>query len=412
MSALLQGCRVIESATLLNGDRLGDLLGDLGADVIKLESPFQGDYLRDILGQITPHHSPAHIQVNKNKRSLTLDLRRAEGKEIFWRLLATADVFVDGNMADACVRLGIGYEDQRARKPDIIYCQYTGYGATEPYARIPTHGQLMNAAAGAMPVALGEDGFVHVVPPAEVEGMRGTSNGGEGTATGAIYAAFHVAAALHHRQRTGQGCYLDAAASDAVIANAWITATYDLNDHRITDRTAMPGPSTSMGAKYQFYETGDGKFVLFAAIEHKFWDKFCRAVGREDLIERKDLRAPVDFRRGDQELRAELRTIFRQRDRAQWLKLAAERDLPIGPAHTRVAELRDDPQLAQREIFWEGEHPHAGPFTYVGQPVVVRGQPYCVRRPAPRLGEHSAEILRELGCAERDIERWHAARII
>ena len=93
----LEGIRVLESATLFNGDHVGTLLGDLGADVIKIESPFQGDYLRDFLGQITPHHSPAHVQVNKNKRSVTLDLRKAAGKEIFWRLLATADVFVDGN---------------------------------------------------------------------------------------------------------------------------------------------------------------------------------------------------------------------------------------------------------------------------------------------------------------------------
>ena len=113
MSDLLAGIRVIESAALYNGDSLGMLLGDMGADVIKVESPFRGDYLRDFLGQITPHHSPAHLQVNKNKRSVTLDLRKDAGREVFWRLLDTADVFVDGNAADACEKLGIGYEAQR-----------------------------------------------------------------------------------------------------------------------------------------------------------------------------------------------------------------------------------------------------------------------------------------------------------
>ena len=107
----LEGIRVLESATLFNGDHVGTLLGDLGAEVIKIESPFQGDYLRDFLGQITPHHSPAHVQVNKNKRSVTLDLRTAAGKEIFWRLLATADGFLDGNAGDALDRLGVGYAE-------------------------------------------------------------------------------------------------------------------------------------------------------------------------------------------------------------------------------------------------------------------------------------------------------------
>src|SRR3954454_6982835 len=114
MTKLLDGIRVLESAQLFNGDRLGGLLADLGADVIKVESPGVGDYLRDFLGQITPHHSPAHIQVNKNKRSIPLDLRQAEGRELFFELLQTADVFIDGFAGDACTKLGIGYDQQRA----------------------------------------------------------------------------------------------------------------------------------------------------------------------------------------------------------------------------------------------------------------------------------------------------------
>ena len=129
MSELLSGIRVIESAMLFNGDTVGAHLGDVGADVIKVESPSGGDYLRHFLGQITPGHSPAHVQINRNKRSVTIDLRSAAGKAVFWRLLATADVFVDGNSADACEKLGIGYEEQRLHKPDILYCQYSGFGA-------------------------------------------------------------------------------------------------------------------------------------------------------------------------------------------------------------------------------------------------------------------------------------------
>ena len=203
MSDLLAGVRVIESAMLFNGDTVGAHLGDLGADVIKVEGPPVGDYLRHFLGQVAPGYSPAHIQINRNKRSIGLDLRSDAGREVFWRLLATADVFVDGNAADACEKLGIGYEAQRAHKPDIVYCQYSGYGATGPYSAIPTHGQMMDALAGAMPMAMGDDGFMHPAPHAGP--LSGMNTGGEGTAAGAIHAAFHVAAALVQRSRTGAG---------------------------------------------------------------------------------------------------------------------------------------------------------------------------------------------------------------
>ena len=140
MIELLRGIRVIECAVLFNGDQTGRLLADMGADVIKVEAPGVGDYLRDFLGQIEPHHSPAHLYVNRNKRSVTLDLRSERGRELFFELLRTADIFVDGFAGDACSRLGIGYEAQCEVKPDIIYCQCTGYGAArsvcaDPHAR-------------------------------------------------------------------------------------------------------------------------------------------------------------------------------------------------------------------------------------------------------------------------------------
>ncbi|HRE03036.1 MAG TPA: CoA transferase, partial [Ilumatobacteraceae bacterium] len=187
MSDLLQGIRVLESAVLLNGDTLGMHLADLGADVIKIESPGSGDYIRDILGQIAPRNSPAHLQVNKNKRSVAIDLRTDAGRDVFWDLLATADVFVDGFAGAATDRLGIGYEQQRLCKPNIVYCQYTGFGRAGPYAAIPTHGQMMNAEAAAVTLVTHADGFVRIAENREL--MWGTSIGGDGTAAGAVHAA-------------------------------------------------------------------------------------------------------------------------------------------------------------------------------------------------------------------------------
>jgi crotonobetainyl-CoA:carnitine CoA-transferase CaiB-like acyl-CoA transferase len=410
VSKLLEGVRVLESAVLFNGDSLGALLGDLGADVIKVESPGVGDYLRDFLGQITPHHSPAHLQVNKNKRSVTLDLRSDEGRALFFQLLQTADVFVDGFAGDACTKLGIGYEQQKAVKPDIVYCQYSGYGSTGPLATLPTHGQMTNALVGAMPVELREDGLTYRSRP---DYMGGTTSGGEGTAAGAVHAAFHVAAALFQRSRSGEGCFLDAAAADAVIAQAWIAVTYNLNRHRVTDTATMPRDEEGEAgaAFYQFYGTKDGRFLLFCAIEPKFWRNFCNGIDRPDLIERLNTAGPIDFGVGQLELRRELQAIFAGRDLAEWVAFAVERDIPMGPAN-HLSDLLDDPHLKARGILVEAEHPRAGAFTYVGEAVRVEGQPYEVRRPAPLLGEHTEELLAELGRSPEEIADLRARQVV
>ncbi|MGE0386278.1 MAG: CaiB/BaiF CoA transferase family protein [Gammaproteobacteria bacterium] len=409
MSRLLDGYRVIESAQLINGDRLGMFLGDLGADVIKVESPFRGDYIRDFLGQITPHHSPAHMQLNKNKRSVTLNLRKPEGREVFWKLLATADAFIDGNSADACAKLGIGYEEMRKHKPDIIYCQITGYGASGPYARIPTHGQMMNTLAASVWAQMGEDGFVQSESHSDrVPGGMG----GDGSFTSPAYAAMYVCAALAQRAKTGQGAFIDLSAADVVVANAFLPMTNALNAERITDWSTLPQTGASGGVKYQFYETRDRQIILFCGIEHHFWENFCRAVDREDLIGPSDHASPVDFAGGDVALRRELQAIFHTRTMAEWLEIAREHDIAMGPTLTTVEELRADPQLRHRGILVDDTHPHAGPFTYIGEAGMVAGQPYRVRHPAPLLGEQTDEVLKSIGYAAADLARLREAKII
>ena len=400
MIELLKGIRVLECAVLFNGDQTGRILADMGADVVKIESPGVGDYLRDMLGQITPHNSPAHLYVNRNKRSITLNLRGDEGRKIFFDLLKTADIFVDGFAGDACAKMGIGYDDQKAIKPDIIYAQCTGYGAHGPYAQIPTHGQMMGALAGGAPVAMGEDGFVRRAG----EGM------GDGTAVGASYTAMAAVAALQYRGRTGHGVYIDGAGSDAVLATNWFPATNAWNAHRITDRRGMGGGGGA-SAKYQFYETKDGRFILFCAIEHKFWDNFCRVAGREDLVQKKNSIAPVDFAGGEDDLRRELQKIFHTKTLNEWVRIAIDHDIAMGPAH-RTEDLRNDPQLKSREIIFEGVHPDAGAFSCVGWPAPISGQKFDVYRPAPRLGQHTEEVLGELGISAGQVQALRAAKVI
>jgi formyl-CoA transferase len=284
-------------------------------------------------------------------------------------------------------------------KPDIIYAQCSGFGAQGPYAQIPTHGQMMGALGGGVALAMGADGLVE-----QQGGM------GDGTVVAALYTALSAVAALQHRQRTGQGAYIDGAGSDAVLATQWFPAVYAWNAARLTDRRGM-SQGNGRNPKYHFYETKDKRFVLFCAIEPKFWENFCHAVGREDLLDSHNREAPVDFGGGNEWLAHELQAIFHERTKEEWADLARVHDIALGPAN-QVADLRDDPHLKARGIIHESVHPIAGPFTAVGWPAIVDSQPFDVARPAPLLGQHVDEVLSELGYAAQEIEQLRERGVV
>ena len=324
---LLSGYRVIEVSMLLNGASTSMMLADLGAEVIKVENPRLGDYLRIEETQYL------HVQANRNKRSISLDLSTSGGQEVFARLIATADVFVTNATGNRGAKLGMSYQQLRALRRDIVYCQNTGFGATGPYADLPVHGQMMDALAGARPVTMEADGLTR---PADGP-VRWPSLliGGEGTATGAIYAAFHIAAALAHRERTGRGCYLDVAAATAVAANAWTAVSALLNQPEVAAAVADPAQRRGV-ARYQWYETADRRFVLFCPEERKFWLAFCELAGRSDL-------AGTVY---GEDLRREVQAIMHTRTLAEWMQVAIEHRLPIGPAYSTIEEVAADPQIA------------------------------------------------------------------
>lgn len=398
MSLLLNGIRIVESAVLLNGDTVGMLFGDLGADVVKVESPPAGDYLRYFLGQISPGVSVAHAQVNKNKRSIMIDLTTTRGIETFWRLIASADVFIDGNRPGVCDKLGVGPKEMLRRHPSIVYVQHTGFGASGPYARIPTHGMLMNALVGAHAVCEGPDGQLHQ----STFEQDGANIGGEATSVGALHATMHALAALVRARSTGVGSYIDVAASDATAATAWLPIALQRNEHRVTDRTGMAQRANGelTGSRYQFYKTSDGKVALFACIEQRFWDKWAMAAGRDDLVGRSGNghNAAVDW--GDAMERRIVAEVIATKPLADWLSLAAECGFPFGAAHQNIDDVVADPHIRTRNVFVEDEHPVAGPLSYIGSAAVIDGEPYAVRYPAPSAGEHTVQILAELGLPE------------
>ncbi len=403
VTGLLEGVRVVETGVLLTVDFLGMLLGDEGADVVKVESPQGGDYIRNILTRFEPDWSTFHLSVNRNKRSVTIDARAPEGQAVLARLLATADVFITGNVGATNDKLGLDYETVRQIRPDIVYCQATGFGATGPYAEIPTHGQMMDALGGGAPaLEVGDDGFTRVNPEAAGPGGSG------GVVIGPLYAAFGVAAGLSRRDRTGEGCYLDVSCADAVIAGAWLRAVPLLNPEKVDAGFAGGGVDNS--AKYQYYETSDGKFVLFCGIEAKFWDHFCRAVGREDLLGSHERERVVDFGNDGDDLRRELQHIFHTKTQAEWVEVAIDADVAMGPA-LRFDQIEDDPHLRARGMVVTDDHPVVGPFLTYGNPILVRGEQFTIR-PAPSLGEHTDEVLESLGYTSAELAAFRDQGVV
>lgn len=405
MTGLLRGVKVVEAAVLLVGDFLGMLLGDEGADVIKLEQPGSGDYVRRILGQFAPGYSPFHVVVNRNKRSLTLDPRSPDGAEVLRRLIADTDVFVTGHVADVPAKLGLDYDSLRAINPGIVYCQATGFGATGPYATIPTHGAMTEKLGGAPTLAMGEAGRVVEVEP----GLPHS-----GVLLGPLYGAYAVAAALVRRERTGEGSSIDISCSDAVVAASWSRSTPLLNESKLqhVDEVApFPAGGLASAAKYTYYETSDRQYVMFCCIERKFWDNFCTVAGRPDLMPRHSNVTVVDYGEDDFDLMAELQRVFHTKTLAEWTALFVEHDIPASPA-VAITGAADDPHLRARGIIVDEHHPAVGDLRVVGNPILTRGETFTVERHAPALSEHTDEILAELGFAPDRVDDLRSRGVI
>jgi len=384
MAGLLQGYRVIESSMLLNGAVTGMMLVDLGAEVIKVENVLGGDYLR------LPETAHLNRQANRGKRSIAINLKSDEGRDVLYRLLQTADVFLTNALADKNDNLGIGYEQLKARKADIVYCQNTGFGATGPWSAIPTHGQMMDSIAGALPAETTNEGLV--VPKPFRRRSGSLTSAGEGVTMGAVYAAFHIAAALAHRELTGEGSFIDVSSAHAVLASAWIAASSQMNR---PERRGwwLDEDNLRPVARYQGYQTRDRRFLLFCPEEKKFWDQFCELVGRPDL-------KPQE--RGEP-LRREIQVIIGERDLNEWMSLAARYGLPLAPMNDGIEEVRADPQMSSRDMFQDVEV-GGSRFTHIGQPAIVDRDSGVVAADPPAHGEHGDMILAELGFSSEEIE--------
>jgi crotonobetainyl-CoA:carnitine CoA-transferase CaiB-like acyl-CoA transferase len=373
--------RVLDLTRLLPGPMCSLHLADMGADVIKVEDTRTGDYARE-MGSL-------YASVNRNKRSITLDLKQDAGREIFLRLADTADVIIEGFRPGTVDRLGIGYDDIKPRKPKVVYCAMSGYGQSGPLRERAGHDLNYMSYTGVTDQTGGRGG-PPVIPNLQVADLLG----------GSLSAVMGILAALIDVQRSGQGRYVDVAMADCTLAHA----VFPLTALHQRGEVANRGEDMLSGGLpwYAIYETSDRRYVALASLEEKFWRRLCTALDREGWIDAYH----ADAARREV-LRTELQALFKSETQAFWAAKLEAADCCLSPVLT-LGEALDHPQFAARHMV----HRSSDGVPQFAFPVRFSDFTFDVHAPAPAHGEHSKEILGELGYSAVEIEALHSNGVV
>jgi alpha-methylacyl-CoA racemase len=385
----LADVRVLDLTRLLPGGFCSLLLADLGADVVKVEDTGMGDYIRwappyygDDDKQALGTRSALYLSLNRNKRSIRLDLKSDPGREAFLRLVREYDVVLEGFRPGVMDRLGVGYERLREANPRIVYCAITGYGQTGPNTGRAGHDMNYLALTGLLGLTGERDGR-----PVQSAGQIADLGGG------GLMAAWGVLAALRERDRSGEGQLVDVSMFDGALSWLAMVAGQYLCDGQVPRRGE--GQLTGAYVCYLPYEAADG-WITMGALEPQFWARFCQGVGREDLIEKQ-------FERTGSDAWREIADVFRSKTRAEWKAFNDEHDAMIEPV-LDLGEALDSDLVRERDMVVEWEQPELGPVRQLGSPVKFSRTPGAVRRAAPAFGEHTREVLVDAGFTAEEVE--------
>ena len=379
----LDGITVLDLTRLLPGAVATMMLGDFGADVIKIEQPGIGDPARQMRAGIKSKGGYFFV-TNRNKRSITINLKHPAGREAFLKLAARADVVIEGFRPGVMKRLGLDYESLRQINPRLIYCALTGYGQDGPYQLKAGHDINYIGIAGLLGVN-GAKGGVPVIPGVQIADLAG----------GSLHSVIGILLALQARARTGEGQIVDISMMDGALAMMYVPlAAYLANG--LQPQRGAEGLSGRY-ACYQVYETKDGRYLALGALEEKFWENACRVLGREDLI-------ATQFTEGAQqdEAIAALASIFRTRTAREWLAAFEGVDTCLTLIND-VAEMLADPQVRHRGLIAELEHPTEGALKQIAPTVKLSATPGEMKLPPPRLGEHTRSVLAAVGYSDEEI---------
>ena len=384
----LDGLRVLEVGNYMAGPYAGTLLADMGADVVKVELPGSGDYSR-ALGPFPAGGADGagFLRLNRNKRSVALDLKRSEGADAFRTLVSRADVIVDNLRAGTMDSLGLGYASLAELRPELIYLSVTGFGLTGPYRDRAGLDLIVQAESGVMSVT-GEEGR----PPVKV-GVPVVD------LASAMYGAFAIVCAVLARQRSGRGQLIDISLLESGVSlGIWESGVY-------LETGEVPAPLGSahrVAAPYQAFRTSDG-FVAIGALSPATWEAFCAAAGLASLARDPAWSTVTKRRARYRDLAALIEEVTVTRTTGAWMRALEEAGVPCGRVNT-FADVFADPHLRERGFFVDLPHPTAGTIHAIGSPLGLRDTPPRLRRAAPLLGEHTREVLAEAGLAAERIE--------
>ena len=392
----LEGIRVLDLTRALAGPFCTLMLGDHGADVIKIEMPGVGDDTRHWGPPFIEEQSSYFLSINRNKRSLTLNFKEPEARKIFLKLAGDADVVVENFTPGVMSRFGLDYQTLKEVNPKIIFCSISGFGQDGPYRTRPAYDQIMQGITGVMSITGESDGDPQKLGVAIADIGAG------------MWAAFAIMAAVFHREQRGEGQYIDVAMMDAHVA--WLTyqAGYFFATGKAPNRLGNAHPSL---VPYQAFMCKDGRYLNVAVGSDRLWERFCQGIRREDLREHPDYATNGDRVRNRASLVPLLQELFLTRPVAEWAEDLHGASVPCGPIND-VAEVFADPQLLHRQMYVEMAHPTLGSIKQTGIPIKFSQTPGGLDRPPPLLGQHNDEILRTLGYSDGDIRRLEDQSVI
>ena len=392
----LDGIRVLDLTRALAGPFCTLMLGDNGADVIKVEIPGSGDDTRKWGPPFIGEESAYYLSINRNKRSLTLNLQDAQAQEVFMKLAQDIDVVVENFTPGVMGRFGLDYDAVKAINPKVVYCSISGFGQDGPYRNRPAYDQIMQGVGGLMSITGEPDG-----EPQKI-GIAVTDIGA------GMWSAFAIMAALNHRGKTGEGQYIDISMLDAQVA--WLTyqAAFFFANGEAPKRMGAAHPTL---VPYQAFMCKDGKYINVAVGSERIWERFCQGMEREDLKDHPDYATNSVRVNNRGAMVSMLQEIFLTRPVAEWVKDLQAANVPCGPIND-LADVFADPQVLARNMYLEMAHPTLGSIKQTGLPIKFSLTPGGLDRHPPLLGEHNQEILKSLGYSEADVQSLMAQSVI
>ncbi len=392
----LNKIKVLDLTQVMAGPFCCQLLADMGADVTKVEPPGTGEQARRSMGfRGKGDDTVAFLAVNRNKKSITLNLKEDAAREVLYRLVREADVLVENFRPGVTKRLGIDYGTLKAMNPRLIYASISGFGQTGPYAMRAGYDLIAQGMSGLMSVTGEPDG-----PPAKCGIPIGDLSAG-------MFCAFGILTAHIARDETGEGQYVDTSLFESALAlSIWETA-----ELWSTGRIPQPfGSAHRLTAPYQALKTSDG-YLNVGANNQRLWSRFCTAMGREELIEDPRFASNDDRMERRAELVEELEKTLVGKSTKEWEDIFLEAGFPVGPIHN-YQQVFEDPHTQAREMMVEMEHPVEGTVKGLGIPVKLSETPGKIRHAAPLLGEHTEETLSQLGYSEEEITDLRERKVI